>query len=134
MLGEEPEPPEPCHNNPLGKDSSGKPAKAGKAKRGSSRGTIQCRGCKNSFDADKASTDSVYCTFCKRMLDRLARLASKEGPDAVALVSEARRDPKKVQPLLKRFLEAVNEQKPAKAGCCQRACAARSGNALGHQV
>ena len=68
---------------------------------------IPCRGCKGNFDADACSTDTAFCPLCKKLLDRIGRVAAKNGSEEVDILKKARTDPKRIQCVLKSFKEKV---------------------------
>ena len=106
LLGDE-SPPKPKPSKAGLDDSLSSKGQQGKAKRGRKKGQIQCRGCRKLFDADALSTSSDFCLSCKRSLDRLSRVASREGDKAVQFLARTRADPKLVPELLKRYHEVA---------------------------
>ena len=94
-----------------GKPKRGRPKRAGDpkggAKRGQSKGVISCRACKASFNSDECSCDTVFCPECKKLLDRLSRIAAKEGDESTKALRDARQDPKRISCMIKKFKEKI---------------------------
>ena len=105
-----------------GKDKDGASAASkgsNGAKRGAKKGESVCRGCKASYDREALSTDSAFCVDCKRLLDRLARVAAREGSEACDYLKEARQDARKISAIIKEFCAKVGTAMPRgrKASC-----------------
>ena len=81
------------------------PPSKGRAKKGKEKGWIKCRSCKRDFNSDELSTASDFCLICKRALDRLSKIAAREGDEACSYLSRCRCDPVEVGKLVKNYLE-----------------------------
>ena len=69
----------------------------------------KCKGCHLKIKAEECANNFPGCWGCKRALDNISKAASRQGPDAVKFVSEARNDEDKCFAMVQSYLEACPE-------------------------
>ena len=74
-------------------------------------GWIQCRGCRNKFDADVVTTTSDFDPECKRICGRLTTIAATEGPESVKWLRGQLSDSKTAYPLLQEYVRLTGGRK-----------------------
>ncbi|CAE7317742.1 unnamed protein product, partial [Symbiodinium sp. CCMP2592] len=76
---------------------------------GGDRGFRICKGCGEKIKCEDCALNFPGCRPCKRALDNIARLASKQGAKAVAFVKEQRDDPEKCKDMVANYKESCPE-------------------------
>ena len=70
---------------------------------------VKCRGCRRKVVGDELALNFPGCWPCKRALDNLSKLASRQGEKAQEFVKEARADPDKCYAMVQSYYEKCPE-------------------------
>lgn len=79
------------------------------AKKRAKGGVQSCKGCKRKVPAEEQAANFPGCCPCKRALDNIAKLASRQGEKAVAFVKEQREDPEKCYAMVQSYCQLCPE-------------------------
>ncbi|CAK9074303.1 Putative WD repeat-containing protein C25H1.08c [Durusdinium trenchii] len=103
-----------CADEAEGTDKQALQAKPQPKKR-AKHGVQSCKGCKKKISAEQQATNFPGCVPCKRALDNITKLASRQGEQAVKFVREQREDPDKCFAMVQSYFEVCPECEPGAA-------------------